>query len=100
FFQSQVAIRAFLVTGVQTWALPLSTTKDAEIDSYDRVDTVYLLAKKRPQGPLLPSVRLLRTTGPHLLSELLLPASQGAPLRGPRSEERRVGEGWSAWESV
>lgn len=63
------------------WRLP--TTKDAEIDSYDRVDTVYLLAKKRPQGPLLASVRLLRTTGPHLLSELLLPASQGAPLRGP-----------------
>ncbi|HEY1890657.1 MAG TPA: acyl-homoserine-lactone synthase [Steroidobacteraceae bacterium] len=60
------------------WKLPVIA--DLEIDRYDLLeDTVYLLAKDEPSGPLLASARLLKTTGPHLMQDLY-PASFGAAL--------------------
>lgn len=51
------------------WKLPVVAGQ--EIDRYDlKEDTMYLLAKDEPSGPLLASARLLTTTGPHLMGEL------------------------------
>lgn len=60
------------------WKVPV--VADCEIDRYDLLeDTMYLLAKDEPSGPLLGSARLLPTTGPHLLRDLY-PASYRAAL--------------------
>jgi N-acyl-L-homoserine lactone synthetase len=63
------------------WQLPV--IGDMEMDAYDRGDTLYLLAKDRPEGQLLASVRLLTTTGPHLMSELFDAADRDRMPRGP-----------------
>lgn len=63
------------------WQLPVQA--DREIDAYDRADTVYLLAKDEPQGGLLASARLLKTTTPHLMSDLFASACRGSVPRGP-----------------
>jgi N-acyl-L-homoserine lactone synthetase len=49
----------------------LQVVADREIDRYDLLeDTVYLLAKDEPSGPVLASARLLKTSGPHLMRDL------------------------------
>ena len=63
------------------WRIPVLA--DREADAYDRADTMYLLAKERPDGGLLASVRLLATTAPHLMSDLFAAACRGAVPRGP-----------------
>ncbi|HEV2271368.1 MAG TPA: acyl-homoserine-lactone synthase [Steroidobacteraceae bacterium] len=51
------------------WKLLVLSNK--EIDRYDLLEeTVYLLAKDEPDGPVLASARLLTTTGPHLMRDL------------------------------
>lgn len=62
------------------WRVPVSA--GMEMDCYDRADTIYLLAKEAPGGPLLASVRLIPTAGPHLMCQLFPDASQDIP-RGP-----------------
>lgn len=58
------------------WKVPVIA--DQEIDRFDLLeDTLYLLAKDEPEGPLLASARLLPTSGPHLMQELY-----GESLRG------------------
>lgn len=65
------------------WRVPV--VADLEIDRYDLLDdTVYLLAKDEPHGPLLASTRLLRTTGPHLMQDLYSASSRAAIPAGPR----------------
>jgi len=59
--------KAVFVDGV---GFEIPVIGDMEIDAYDRGDTLYLLAKDRPDGRLLASVRLLTTKGPHLMCEL------------------------------
>jgi len=68
------------------WNLPVVAGQ--EIDRYDLLeDTVYLLAKEEPYGPVLASARLLTTTGPHLMRDLY-PASYRAALpSGPTVRE-------------
>lgn len=56
----------------------------AEIDEYDRENTIYLLAKADLNGELLASARLLPTTGPHLFSDHFSQACAGAIPRGRR----------------
>lgn len=63
------------------WKLPVVT--DMEIDRYDCKDTLYLLAKDRPEGEVRASVRLLATEGPHLMSDVFASACHGAAPRGP-----------------
>jgi N-acyl-L-homoserine lactone synthetase len=63
------------------WQLPV--IGDMEMDAYDRGDTLYLLAKDRPEGQVLASVRLLTTTGPHLMCELFDAADRDRMPRGP-----------------
>lgn len=64
------------------WKLPV--VADQEIDRYDLLeDTVYLLAKDEPCGPLLASARLLTTTGPHLMRDLYSASHQSALPSGP-----------------
>lgn len=63
------------------WKLPVIS--DLEIDCYDREDTIYLLAKEEPEGPLLASVRLLPTTRPHLMGDLFPAACRDTPPHGP-----------------
>lgn len=62
------------------WKLPV--IGDMEMDAYDREDTIYLLAKDRPDGQVLASVRLLTTTGPHLMCELFNAADREKMPRG------------------
>ena len=62
------------------WKIPV--LGDMEMDAYDRGDTIYLLAKDRPDGQVLASVRLLTTTGPHLMCELFNAADQERMPRG------------------
>ncbi|MGH8200521.1 MAG: acyl-homoserine-lactone synthase [Steroidobacteraceae bacterium] len=64
------------------WNLPV--VADLEIDRYDLLeDTMYLLAKEEPSGPLLASARLLTTTGPHLMQDLYPAAYQPNLPSGP-----------------
>lgn len=63
------------------WSVPV--IGEFEIDQYDRKDTVYLIAKELPYGPVLASVRLLTTTGPHLMSALFDEQDQEFLPRGP-----------------
>lgn len=63
------------------WRIPV--VADREVDSYDRADTVYLLAKEAPGHGLQASSRLLSTTTPHLMSDLFAAACRGAVPRGP-----------------
>jgi N-acyl-L-homoserine lactone synthetase len=64
------------------WKLPV--VADQEIDRYDLLeDTVYLLAKDEPSGPVLASARLLKATGPHLMRDLYSALYRPALLSGP-----------------
>lgn len=63
------------------WNIPV--VNDMEIDRYDRDDTIYLIAKSEPEGPVLASVRLLPTVGPHLMIDLFRNACGGNPPCGP-----------------
>ena len=88
------------------WKIPV--LGDMEMDAYDRRDTIYLLAKDRPDGQVLASVRLLTTTGPHLMCELFTAADREKMPRGAtvwevsrfctspgvRSRDRRHGLLW------
>lgn len=67
------------------WEIPV--VGDMEMDAYDRDDTIYLLAKDRPDGHVLASVRLLTTTGPHLMCELF-----------DASEREMIPRGDTVWE--
>jgi len=63
------------------WSVPV--VRDMEIDSYDRDDTIYLLAKAAPEAPVIASVRLLPTIKPHLMVDLFRDACGGSPPCGP-----------------
>lgn len=64
------------------WNVPV--IGDMEIDSYDRDDTTYLIAKPDPDsGEVLASARLLPTVQPHLMSDLFLDACGGIAPSGP-----------------
>lgn len=64
------------------WSIPVKG--DQEVDRYDLLEaTVYLLAKDSPDGPLLASVRLLTTTGPHLMGDLYTESHRAAIPSGP-----------------
>lgn len=67
------------------WSVPV--VNDMELDRYDRDDTIYLIAKATPDGPVLASVRLLPTVGPHLMLDLFSDACCGNPPRGPQIRE-------------
>jgi acyl-homoserine lactone synthase len=62
------------------WKLPV--VSGLEIDGYDHQDTMYLLAKDLADGSLLASVRLLTTSGPHLMSDLFAEACPNGVPRG------------------
>jgi len=63
------------------WNIP--AVKDKEIDCYDRDETIYLIAKDVPEGPVVASVRLLPTVGPHLMIDLFRDACSTPPPCGP-----------------
>jgi acyl-homoserine lactone synthase len=67
------------------WTLPVIS--DWEVDGYDREDTIYLLAKDQSEGALFASVRLLTTTGPHLMGDLFAKACRNGVPRGPTTWE-------------
>lgn len=62
------------------WNIPV--VGDQEIDGYDGKDTLYLLSKDEPEGPLLASVRLLPTLRPHLMGDLFAAACREGPPHG------------------
>ncbi len=63
------------------WEIPVAA--DQEIDQYDlRKDTLYLLAKHERTGTVRASARLLTTTGPHLICDLLGAADRATIPRG------------------
>jgi acyl-homoserine lactone synthase len=66
----------------------ISVVASQEIDRYDSLlDTVYLLAKDEPRGPVLASTRLIMTTGPHLMQDLYSEAYRAALPCGPATWE-------------
>lgn len=68
------------------WNVPV--IGDMEIDSYDRDDTTYLIAKAAPDGAqVLASARLLATTTPHLMSDLFADICRVPAPRGPATWE-------------
>lgn len=68
------------------WNLPV--VADQEIDGYDLLaDTIYLLGKDEPYGPVLASARLLTTTGPHLMRDLYSASHRAALPSGPTVSE-------------
>ena len=65
------------------WKVPV--VGDQEVDRYDLLaDTMYLLAKDEPSGQVLASVRLITTTGPHLMQDLYPPSIRETLPSGPR----------------
>lgn len=72
--------KAVFIDGIG-WNVPV--TDDMEIDSYDREDTTYLIARAEHDPQVLASARLLPTVTPHLMSDLFVHACNGAPPRGP-----------------
>ncbi|MBW4050503.1 MAG: hypothetical protein HIU85_03425 [Proteobacteria bacterium] len=65
------------------WKIPVVAGQEA--DCYDLLqDSVYLLAKEQPRGPVLASARLLTTTGPHLMQVLYARADLAAVPSGPK----------------
>lgn len=62
------------------WKVPV--VADQEIDAYDCEETMYLLGKGEPKGPLLASARLLPTMRPHLIADLFAAACRDGPPRG------------------
>lgn len=62
---------------------PLTVSDDLEIDDYDSADSIYLLSLDPAARTLLASLRLLPTTGRHLMSDRFGHlCDQGVP-RGP-----------------
>jgi N-acyl-L-homoserine lactone synthetase len=59
------------------WGVPASG--DCEVDTYDRSDTLYLLACRHDGAPLLASARLLPTSGPHLMRDHFAHACEALP---------------------
>jgi len=64
------------------WQLP--TRHGIELDQFDRLDTVYVVAEN-DKGDIIGCARLLPTTGPYLLSEVFPQLLNGLPP--PRSQE-------------
>lgn len=63
------------------WQLP-SAGSWLEIDQFDNEYTVYLIACSQRDGRHLASVRLLPTTGPHMLNTIFADLSEGGPVIG------------------
>src|ERR1700755_868617 len=61
----------------------IAAIDDFEIDRYDTRDTIYLLAKRDANAPLLASARLLPTVRPHLMVDLFIAACHGRVPCGP-----------------
>ena len=58
-----------------------------EIDQYDNDDADYLILQDTNSGEHLGSVRLLATTGPHMVADVFPFLCEGAIPRGPRVQE-------------
>src|SRR5207244_9088110 len=88
FFQAEDGIRDDLVTGVQTCALPISTSSG-----------ILALLRAFPTLPSNLEISPCPQPSPHD-PETAPGRSEPAPALGsPRSEERRVGKEWrSRWE--
>ncbi|WP_164157375.1 acyl-homoserine-lactone synthase [Sandarakinorhabdus rubra] len=54
-----------------------------ELDAYDQADTLYLIIHQRQTGRHLGSVRLLPSTGPHLLGDVFPHLCEGGVPQGP-----------------
>lgn len=68
------------------WKIPV--VADQEIDRYDALEeTIYLLAKDEPYGPVLASARLITTTGPHLMRDLYSTPYRSTLPSGPTTWE-------------
>jgi N-acyl-L-homoserine lactone synthetase len=76
--QMHLQRKAVFVEGLG-WNVPV--VNDLEIDCYDRADTMYLVAKQDLSGPVLASVRLLPTLGPHMMTDLFAAACCGETPR-------------------
>ncbi len=63
------------------WQLAV-TGDQLEIDDYDRDDTLYLIVADAAGGGTLGSVRLLPTTGPHLLADAFAHLCEAGVPRG------------------
>ena len=78
-FQMHRHRRAVFVDRLR-WQLP--ATGLGEIDAYDRRDTIYLIARARPDEPIQASARLLPTDRPHLMGDLFAHACSSPPPCG------------------
>src|SRR5690606_40551186 len=85
FFQAEVGIRDFHVTGVQTCALPISR-HDGLVEPRGAREDPHVVPIRRPhEGPLVIGIERQDPV---------------VPPEGPRSEERRVGKECRYWMSL
>lgn len=67
---------------VEAWGWPLSVTSDGlEIDRYDAGEALYLIDSEEGT-PHLSSLRLLPTTGPHLMGDVFADLCESGPIVG------------------
>src|SRR5207244_5265504 len=89
FLQAQDGIRDDLVTGVQTWALPIWVGQPARRDPREALTVGLVLNERRQQRRQLPAVVLLDPPRVPMVLEHVDPAGE---VDDHRSEERRVGK--------
>src|SRR5947207_10541761 len=94
FFQAEDGIRDHCVTGVQTCALPISSTRL----TVTRIFKTFLHLRARAREPSIPRPRPRSSSAPHGARRRAIPAPARRARRTPRaspstrSEERRVGK--------
>jgi N-acyl-L-homoserine lactone synthetase len=84
-FESMHADRKRIFIDSLKWDIPHDGYR--EIDQYDNDDADYLILQDRHSGEHLGSVRLLSTTGPHMLSDVFPFLCEGTIPRGPHVME-------------
>src|SRR5690606_40033300 len=94
FFQAEDGIRDFHVTGVQTCALPIWSSKRAA--SKGAALALYMIFSLAPILVLLMVLGGWFFSAEALQDELLKRIRDIADQRSARSEERRVGKEWTA----
>ena len=70
------------------WDLPVVDAQ-FEIDEYDTEDAIYLIVAAPGDGRHLGSVRIVPTSGPHLLADKFAFLCAGPVPRGARARARR-----------
>lgn len=79
-FQQMFRLRAKAFRERRNWSVVVHN--GLETDAFDNLGPIYLMCVEK-SGRLLASLRLLRTTGPHMLADVFTEVADGAVIRDP-----------------